>query len=83
MNELNEKTTIRLPVSIAWGFCLSIAAAAFWLGLGFFEFRQMAKKLDKVDDHDKRLIRIETKLGLSQYERSTNSVMVMSTRGDL
>ena len=83
MNELNEQTTIRLPVGVAWGLSAGLVGAAFWLGMGYFELRQMARKMDKIEDHDKRLIRIETKLGLSKYERNTNSVMVMSTRGDL
>lgn len=83
MNELNEQTTIRLPVGVAWGLCAGMIAAAFWLGMGYFELRQMARKMDRIEDHDKRLIRIETKLGLSHYTPNTNSAVLYSTRGDL
>ena len=58
-------------------------AAAFWGGMVYFEIRQVAQRISKLEDHEKRIIRIETKLGLSFYNHYTNSVMVMSTRGDL
>jgi hypothetical protein len=83
MNELNEQTTIRLPVGVAWGLSAGLVGAAFWLGMGYFELRQMARKMDKIEDHDKRLIRIETKLGLSHHAPHTNSAVLYSSRGDL
>lgn len=81
--ELNERTTIKLPVPIAWGFVIGIVCGSFFLGMSWFEIRQIARKVDKIEEHEKRIIRIETKLGISSYNRHTNSVMVFSTRGDL
>ena len=49
----------------------------------YFEIRQVSQRISRLEDHEKRIIRIETKLGLSSYNHYTNSVMVMSTRGDL
>ena len=81
--KLNEKTTIELPVGIAWSVGVGMLAAAFWGGMVYFEIRQVSQRISRLEDHEKRIIRIETKLGLSLYNHYTNSVMVMSTRGDL
>lgn len=81
--KLNEKTTIELPVGIAWSVGVGMLAAAFWGGMVYFEIRQVSQRISRLEDLEKRIIRIETKLGLSLYNHYTNSVMVMSTRGDL
>lgn len=81
--ELNERTTIKLPVGIAWSVAVGMLAAAFWGGMVYFEIRQVSQRISKLEDHERRIIRIETKLGISSYNRHTNSVMVFSTRGDL
>lgn len=81
--KLNEKTTIELPVGIAWSVGVGMLAAAFWGGMVYFEIRQVSQRISRLEDHEKRIIRIETKLGISSYNHYTNSVMVMSTRGDL
>lgn len=81
--ELNERTTIKLPVGIAWSAAVGMLAAAFWGGMVYFEIRQVAQRIGKLEEHERRIIRIETKLGLSSYNRHTNSVMVMSNSGDL
>lgn len=81
--KLNEETTIELPVGIAWSVGVGMLAAAFWGGMVYFEIRQVSQRISRLEDHEKRIIRIETKLGLSSYNHYTNSVMVMSTRGDL
>ena len=81
--KLNEETTIELPVGIAWSVGVGMLAAAFWGGMVYFEIRQVSQRISRLEDHEKRIIRIETKLGLSSYNHYTNSAMVMSTRGDL
>lgn len=81
--ELNERTTIKLPVGIAWSAAVGMLAAAFWGGMVYFEIRQVSQRISKLEEHERRIIRIETKLGLSSYNHYTNSVMLMSTRSDL
>lgn len=81
--EINERTAIRLPVGIAWSVAVAMLGAAFWGGMVYFEIRQVSQRISKLEDHEKRIIRIETKLGISSYYHHTNSVMVFSTRGDL
>lgn len=81
--ELNERTTIKLPVGVAWSVAVGMLVAAFWGGMVYFEIRQVSQRISKLEDHEKRIIRIETKLGISSYNRRTNSVMVFSTRGDM
>ena len=81
--ELNERTTIKLPVGVAWSVAIGMLVAAFWGGMVYFEIRQVAQRISKLEEHERRIIRIETKLGISSKNHYTNLVMVVMGKGDL
>lgn len=62
---LTESSMVRIPVGIARAVTVAIACGAFWAGMQYFEIREISRRLAKLEEFERRIIRIETKLGIS------------------
>lgn len=80
---VNESTIIRIPVGMAWAMAVGLVAGAFFAAMVWIRVGAFSAVITHVEDHEKRMIRIETKLGISNQNRDTNSAMVSSMRDDL
>ncbi len=80
---VNESTVIRIPIGMAWAMAVGLVAGAFFAAMVWIRVGAFSAVIDHVQDHEKRMIRIETKLGISKNNRDTNSVFGGEITGDL
>jgi len=70
-----------------WAFllaCTGLMCKLVWLASEVHKDVQVIKaELPAIRQLENRVLRIETKLGISKHNRDTNSVMVSTTMGDL
>lgn len=73
---LTEQTMVRIPVGIARAVTLAIVCGAFWAGMQYFELREISRKISRLEEFERRIIRIETKLGISGDAPTTGTVAI-------
>lgn len=77
--KLDETSRINLPIRLLWAILVGVAMGAFALAANFYQMADIKeaianieRKLEafnhRIEDHERRLIKIETKAGIANHD---------------
>ena len=77
--QIDETTRVNLPLRLLWAILIGVGFGGFWLAATFNHLSEIKrsiasieKKLEsfnsRLDDHERRLIKIEAKTGIAKYD---------------
>ncbi len=84
--QINETTRVNLPLRLLWAILIGVAVGAFMAAGVYYQTSDTRAKVlsidsrlklmaDRLEDHERRLIRIEAKTGIANVDGGQNATV--------
>ena len=77
--QIDETTRVNLPLRLLWAILIGVGFGGFWLAATFNHLSEIKRSIasierkleafnTRLEDHERRLIKIEAKTGIAKYD---------------